>query len=69
MSLVSPLFPLGYCVNSREILNLEDVLSSTFIKFHEDAHRSIRDDLCDLKVASATIQTDVEWMKKELTRD
>ncbi len=38
-------------------------------KASEDAHRSIRDDLCDLKVSTATIQTDVEWIKKELPRD
>lgn len=38
-------------------------------KASEDAHRSIRDDLCDLKISTATIQTDVEWIKKELTRD
>ena len=29
----------------------------------EDAHKSIRDDLCDLKVTTATIKTDVEWLK------
>lgn len=29
----------------------------------EDAHKSIRVDLCDLKVATATIKTDVEWLK------
>lgn len=38
-------------------------------KASEDAHQSIRDDLCDLKVSSATISTDVEWIKKELARD
>lgn len=30
----------------------------------ETAHKSIRDDLCDLKVTTATIKTDVEWLKK-----
>ena len=35
----------------------------------EDAHGSIRDDLCDLKVSAATTQNDVEWIKKELARD
>ena len=33
-------------------------------KASEDAHKSIRDDLCDLKVVTATIKTDVEWLKK-----
>ena len=31
----------------------------------ETAHRSIRDDLCDLKVITATIKTDVEWLKSD----
>ena len=31
----------------------------------ETAHRSIRDDLCDLKVTTATIKTDVEWLKND----
>lgn len=31
----------------------------------EDAHKSIRDDLCDLKVVTATIKTDVEWLKRD----
>lgn len=38
-------------------------------KASEDAHKSIRDDLCDLKVSAATMSTDVEWIKKELARD
>ena len=45
-------------------------------KASEDAHKSIRgdlgdlrDDVRDLKVTSATISTDVEWIKKELARD
>ena len=38
-------------------------------KASEDAHASIRDDLCDLKVSAATTQNDVEWIKKELARD
>lgn len=38
-------------------------------KASEDAHQSIRDDLCDLKVSGVTISTDVEWIKKELARD
>ena len=31
----------------------------------ETAHQSIRDDLCDLKVTTATIRTDVEWLKND----
>ncbi len=31
----------------------------------ETAHKAIRDDLCDLKVTSATIKTDVEWLKRD----
>ena len=31
----------------------------------ETAHQSIRDDLCDLKVTTATIKTDVEWLKND----
>lgn len=31
----------------------------------ETAHRSIRDDLCDLKVTTATIKNDVEWLKND----
>ena len=31
----------------------------------EAAHTSIRDDLCELKVTTATIKTDVEWLKRE----
>ena len=45
-------------------------------KASEDAHKSIRgdlgdlrDDVCDLKVTSAAISTDIEWIKKELARD
>lgn len=34
-------------------------------KASEDAHKSIRDDLCDLKVVTATIKTDVEWLKRD----
>ena len=34
-------------------------------KASEDAHKSIRDDLCELKITTAKISTDVEWMKKE----
>ena len=37
-------------------------------KASEDAHKSIRGDLCDLKVSAATMSTDVEWIKKELAR-
>ena len=35
----------------------------------ESAHKAIRDDLCDLKVATATIQTDVEWLKRDRNSD
>lgn len=35
----------------------------------ETAHKSIRDDLCDLKVVTATIKTDVEWLKRERNSD
>lgn len=38
-------------------------------KASEDAHKSIRDDLCDLKVSAATMSIDVEWIKKELACD
>ena len=31
----------------------------------ENAHQSIRDDLCDLKVTTTAIKTDVEWLKNE----
>ena len=31
----------------------------------ETAHRSIHDDLCDLKVTTTAIKTDVEWLKKD----
>lgn len=31
----------------------------------EAAHQSIRDDLYDLKVTTATIKTDVEWLKND----
>ena len=34
-------------------------------KASEDAHKSIRDDLCDLKIVTATIKTDVEWLKRD----
>ena len=35
----------------------------------ETAHKSIRDDLCDLKVVTATIKTDVEWLKRDQNSD
>ena len=38
-------------------------------KASEDAHKSIQDDLCALKITTATISTDIEWIKKELARD
>lgn len=45
-------------------------------KASEDAHKSIRgdlddlrDDVCDLKVSAAAISTDLEWIKKELARE
>ena len=34
-------------------------------KASEDAHKSIRDDLCELKVTTATIKTDVKWLKRD----
>lgn len=38
-------------------------------KASESAHKSIRDDLCDLKVTAATIKTDVEWLKRDRNPD
>ena len=35
----------------------------------ETAHKSIRDDLCDLKVVTATIKTDVEWLNRDQNSD
>ena len=54
---------------------IEDVRTSLDTKIDgvrtasEDSHKSIRDDLCDLKVTTATISNDIEWIKKELARD
>lgn len=38
-------------------------------KASESAHKAIRDDLCDLKIAAATIRTDVEWLKGNRNTD
>ncbi len=38
-------------------------------KASEDAHKSIREDLCDLKVVTATIKTGVEWLKRDQNSD
>ncbi len=38
-------------------------------KASESAHGAIRDDLCDLKVTTATIKTDVERLKRERNSD
>ena len=38
-------------------------------KASDIAHKAIRDDLCELKIATATIKTDVEWLKRDQKSD